>query len=76
MSQHEMSLEYPGLWKKLNNPDFNPLEFEGFRKQAGLNAFVLPPQTWIEKTGAVAIQQMKILQESDGRKLLTGESDK
>ena len=33
------TLEYLGLWEMLNNPDFNPLEFEGFRNQAGLNAF-------------------------------------
>ncbi len=27
------TLEYLGLWEMLNNPDFNPLEFEGFRNQ-------------------------------------------
>lgn len=27
-------------------PDFKPLEFEGFRTQAGLNAFTLSPQKW------------------------------
>ncbi len=32
-----------------------PLEFEGFRKQAGLNSFVLSPQKWIETTGAKGI---------------------
>ena len=33
-------LEYLGLWEKLYNPDFNPLEFEGFRKEAGNNGYV------------------------------------
>ena len=33
-----------GLWERLHNPDFKPLEFEGFKKQAGLNAFTLSPQ--------------------------------
>ena len=33
------TIEYLGLWETLNNPDFKPLEFEGFRRQAGLNAF-------------------------------------
>ena len=37
------------------NSDFKPLEFEGFRKQAGLNSFVLTPKKWIETTNAVGI---------------------
>jgi hypothetical protein len=39
----------------LYNPDFKPLEFEGFRKQAGLNSFLLSPKQWIEKTNAIGI---------------------
>jgi len=35
------TIEYLGLWETLNNPDFKPLEFEGFKKQVGLNAFTL-----------------------------------
>lgn len=38
-----------------HNPDFKPVEFDGFKKQAGLNSFVLTPKQWIEKTGAVGI---------------------
>ncbi|WP_461256465.1 KilA-N domain-containing protein [Treponema sp. R80B11-R83G3] len=49
------TIEYLGLWETLNNPVFKPLEFEGFRNQAGLNAFVLSPQKWIEATGARGI---------------------
>ena len=37
------------------NPDFKPLEFEGFRKQAGLNSFVMTPKRWIETTNAIGI---------------------
>jgi hypothetical protein len=37
------------------NSDFKPLEFEGFRKQAGLNSFVLTPKKWIESTNAIGI---------------------
>ncbi|PWJ37577.1 KilA domain-containing protein [Fibrobacter succinogenes subsp. elongatus] len=48
-------LEYLGLWEKLYNPDFNPLEFEGFRKEAGLHAFTLSPQKWISATNAIGI---------------------
>ncbi len=44
-----------GFWEQLYNPDFNPLEFDGFRKQAGLNSFTLTPKQWIEKTNAKGI---------------------
>ena len=37
------TVEFLGIWETLNNPNFNPLEFEGFRKEAGLNAFTLSP---------------------------------
>lgn len=41
------TIEYLGIWEYLNNPSFNPIEFEGFRNQAGLNAFTLSPsQKW------------------------------
>jgi hypothetical protein len=39
----------------LNNPDFNPVEFDGFRKQAGLNSFTLSTKQWIERTGAIGL---------------------
>jgi hypothetical protein len=41
------TIEFLGIWESLDNPDFKPLEFEGFRKQAGFNAFILSPQKWI-----------------------------
>jgi hypothetical protein len=49
------AIEYLGIWETLYNPEFKPIEFEGFRRQAGLNAFVLSPQKWIEATGARGI---------------------
>ena len=39
----------------MNNPDFNPIEFEGIRNQAGLNSFVLTPQQWIDATRAIGL---------------------
>ena len=51
------TIEYLGIWEALNNPNFNPLEFEGFRNQAGLNAFTLSPSRWIEATNAVFINE-------------------
>ena len=48
-------IEFFGLWERLHNPDFKPLEFEGFRKQAGANAFTMSPKKWIEATDAIGI---------------------
>ena len=49
------TVEYLGIWESLYNQDFKPLEFEGFRKQAGLNAFTLSPQKWVNTTNAIGI---------------------
>lgn len=47
------TIEYLGIWEALYNPNFKPLEFEGFRKQAGLNAFTMSPKKWIDATDAI-----------------------
>ncbi len=49
------TLEFLGLWESLNNPDFKPVEFDGFRNQAGLNAFTMSPKKWIDRTNARGI---------------------
>lgn len=49
------TLEFIGIWEHLNNPHFNPVEFDRFRMQAGLNSFTLSPKQWIMKTGAIGI---------------------
>ena len=48
-------IEFLGLWERLHNSDFKPLEFEGFKKQAGANAFTMSPKKWIEATDAIGI---------------------
>ena len=53
--RNRMTIEYLGLWEILYNPHFKPLEFEGFRKQAGANAFTMSPKKWIETTNAIGI---------------------
>ena len=50
------TLELIGIWEQIHNPDFKGLEFETFRKQAGLNSFSLTPRKWIETTGAIGFQ--------------------
>ena len=49
------TVEFLGLWETLNNPNFKHVEFDTFRKQAGLNNFNLTPKKWIEATGAIGI---------------------
>lgn len=48
-------IEFLGLWESLHNPNFNPIEFEGFRSQAGANAFTMSPKKWIDHTNAIGI---------------------
>ena len=49
------TIEFLGIWEKLNNQNFKPHEFEGFKNEAGTNRFNLSPQQWIEKTNASGI---------------------
>lgn len=50
------TIEFLGLWEELNNPNFKPVEFDGFRKEAGRNAFTLSPKKWIESVGAIGLR--------------------
>ena len=49
------TVEFLGVWEQLYNPNFKPIEFEGFRREAGLNAFTLSPKKWIQSTDAIGI---------------------
>lgn len=49
------TIEFLGLWEKLNNSNFKPIEFERFKNESGSNSFVLSPQRWIEATNAIGI---------------------
>ena len=78
------TIEYLGEWEKLYNPIFNCTEFDTIKNAAGSNNFVLSVKAWIQRTGndgmaqserliklnQIAIQQMKILEDTGGRNLL------
>jgi len=49
------TIQFLGLWESLHNESFKGVEFDSFRNQAGLNAFTMSPQKWIEATNAVGI---------------------
>lgn len=49
------TVEFLGIWETLNNPNFKGLEFDTFRKQAGLNSFFLTPKKWADATNAIGV---------------------
>ncbi len=49
------TIEFLGIWEYLNNPDFNRVEFEAVKNEAGSNAFVMTPTKWNKLTNAIGI---------------------
>ncbi len=49
------TIEFLGIWEKLNNDNFKGVEFDQFKIETGVNSFVLSPQKWIQKTNAVGM---------------------
>jgi len=41
-----------GIWEQINNPDFNSIEFEGIKNEAGRNSFYLSAKKWLKATNA------------------------
>jgi hypothetical protein len=53
--RNRSTIEFVGLWEQFNNPNFNSIEFDGIKNQAGSNSFSLTPKRWIEATNAIGI---------------------
>jgi hypothetical protein len=53
--RNKNTIEFLGLWERINNPKFKGVEFDPFLKEAGSNYFVLSPQKWIIKTNAIGL---------------------
>ena len=49
------TIEFIGIWERINNPDFNSLEFEGIRNLAGTNRFHLSVKKWVTTTEIIGI---------------------
>ena len=49
------TVEFLGIWEKVHNPNFNPVEFDIIKSQAGLHNFRLSVKEWMEKTCAIGI---------------------
>jgi len=53
--RNKNTIEFLGIWEEMYNPDFNSLEFEGIKNEAGLNRFVLSVKQWVEKTNSIGV---------------------
>ena len=53
--RNRTTLEYLGTWEQIYNPSFKVVEFDHFRREAGLHTFVISASDWIERTEAVGI---------------------
>ena len=53
--RNRSTIEFLGTWETLYNPNFKVVEFDHFRKEAGLPTFTMSVSNWIEKTGAIGI---------------------
>lgn len=50
------TIDFMGIWEQMHNPNFNMVEFDQFKNQAGVNSFVLSPEKWIKSTGAIGMR--------------------
>lgn len=53
--RNKNTVEFLGVWERLNNPKFNSPEFEGIMLEAGLNRFTLSVKKWQERTKAIGL---------------------
>ena len=54
------TVEFLGIWEKLNNPDFNCVEFDIFKSQAGLNSYRLSVKEWMQKQMLLVLFQRQV----------------
>ncbi len=50
------TIEFLGIWEQINNPDFNMVEFDQFKKESGHNYFVMTPTKWINNTKSIGLK--------------------
>lgn len=50
------TIDFMGSWEKMHNPNFNLVEFDQVRNQAGVNSYILSPEKWINSTNAIGIR--------------------
>ena len=53
--RNRSTVEFLGLWERINNPNFKGVEFDPLFQEAGNNSFTLSPTKWIDTTNAIGI---------------------
>ncbi len=53
--RNKNTIEFLGIWEKINNSKFNSPEFEGIKNMAGLNRFTMSVKQWIKSTNAIGL---------------------
>jgi hypothetical protein len=49
------TIEFLGVWERINNPNFNPIEFDRIRNESGTNRFILSAKRWIQGVKAIGL---------------------
>ena len=57
--RNRSTLEFLGTWEILYNPNFKVVEFDNFKKEAGLPIFTISVSNWVESTNAIGILSRK-----------------
>jgi len=55
-TRNRNTIEFLGIWERVYNPNFNPVEFDWIKSHAGLNSYKISAKEWCEKTNAIGLQ--------------------
>ncbi len=50
------TIQFIGAWEQLHNPNFNVIEFNNIKNEAGSNGFIVSSSRWIKRTNAIGIR--------------------
>ena len=67
------TLEFLGLWEKMNNPGFRGVDFEPLLSETGKNSFTMSPTRWISEFNAIGIKTnstIKVARKIETKKLM------
>ena len=53
--RNRSTVEFLGLWERINNPNFKGVEFDPLLRESGSNSFTLSPTKWISLTKSIGI---------------------
>lgn len=57
--RNRSTIEFLGIWEILYNRDFKVVEFDHFKREAGLPTFTMSVSNWVEATNAKGIYSVK-----------------